>query len=138
MQYLHIFGLLVFLAAFGSTLERRDREFYGISKEHVGQLTNTEHKWDSVEFVQHKISLKQPQRYNRFKRQSFTPFERRVIRLLRKLGLLKSDAERLLDTLEKDKDLLRRLKKLLDEVDTEHETKDFLEDFFDLVFFNKI
>nr|NP_001245585.1 uncharacterized protein Dmel_CG43255 [Drosophila melanogaster]AFH07299.1 uncharacterized protein Dmel_CG43255 [Drosophila melanogaster] len=135
MHYLHIFGLLVFLAAFGLSLERRDKEFYGISKE---QLTTTKHKENSVEFVQHKISLKLPQRYNRFKRQSFTPFERRVIRLLRKLGLLKSDAEQLLDTLEKDKDLLRRLKKLLDEVDTEHETNDFLEDFFDLIFFKKI
>ncbi|EDX02203.1 uncharacterized protein LOC6525259 [Drosophila yakuba] len=129
MQYLHILGFLLFLAASGSTFDR-DNQFYGlrISKDHAGQLTLPEPRPDSVELLQYRVST----------RQSFTPFERRVIRLLRKLGLLKSDAEKVLDALEKDKDLLRRLKKLLDEVDKEHETDDFLEDFFDVIFSKKL
>ncbi|XP_043657900.1 uncharacterized protein LOC122623055 [Drosophila teissieri] len=133
MQYLHILGFLVFLAASGSTFDS-DNRFYRlqISKEHSRQLTIPAQNQDSVELLAHKVSL------IRSKRQSFTPFERRVIRLLRKLGLLKSDAEKVLDALEKDKDLLRRLKKLLDEVDKEHETDDFLEDFFDVIFSKKL
>ncbi|KQS29923.1 uncharacterized protein LOC26526332 [Drosophila erecta] len=100
MKYLHILGLLVFLAASGSTFDR-DKQFYGISKEHFGQLTIPEQKPAPVELLQHKISFSQS------KRQSFTAFDLRVIRLLRKLGLLNINADQLLDTLEKDKNQTR-------------------------------
>ncbi|XP_037726674.1 uncharacterized protein LOC119557810 [Drosophila subpulchrella] len=130
MHYLHVFGFLVILAVSGSTLDHElstkgPNAIYKPAEEQDPGLVNW---WAS------RMSLNPLREHSRPKEQNFTPFEKRVIRILRKHGLLKSETEKVLDKLENDKELLRKLKKLLDEVDAENETDDFYEDFWDLLF----
>ncbi|XP_017083952.2 uncharacterized protein LOC108116522 [Drosophila eugracilis] len=154
MLYLNILGiLLLFVAASVSAFDRElaNKRFCEFDKEenrlirlpNPNQRLHPEPCWRCSWLMnlfrpppQGKIfDLKE---YFRVNRQAFTPFERRVIRLLRELGLVKSEAEKLIDTLEKDKELARRLKRLLDKVDEQHETEDFLEEFFNLFSWRKL
>jgi len=135
MHYLHVIGFLVILAVSGSTLDhelstKRPNEVY---KPSSGKLTIPSLAEERDPGFENRMSLNPLKGHPRSKEQNFTPFEKRVIRILKKHGLLKSDTEKVLDKLEKDKELLRKLKKLLDEVDTENETDDFYDDFWNLL-----
>ncbi|KAH8354747.1 hypothetical protein KR084_006138 [Drosophila pseudotakahashii] len=136
MHYLRFLGLLVYLTAFGSSALDREslsKRSYDLIYERLsGQLKDDPVLMERQLFSQRPFNNLEKSRAN--STQPFTPFEKRVIRLLRKLGLLKSEAEKFLDELENNKDLLRKLKELLDEVDTEHESDDFLDDIYELLF----
>ncbi|XP_016995178.2 uncharacterized protein [Drosophila takahashii] len=136
-MHLQVLGLLLCLTAFGSSAFDREslskRSYDLINEKRSVQLKENPVFMDRLLFSQ--TSFNDLMRYSRASlTQPFTPFEKRVIRLLRKLGLLKSEAEKFLDELENDKELLEKLKKLLDEVDREHESDDFLDDFYELFF----
>ncbi|XP_016984648.1 uncharacterized protein LOC108048469 [Drosophila rhopaloa] len=156
MHYLHVLGFLVFFATYSSSLDRalNRRRFMEQYKDRSWRLTMniSQQRHDPVlmsllqrDYNDHKLINRKDlfpaqmpsndlKRYSGSNYQPFTPFEKRVIRLLIRLGILKSKAEIMLETLEKDKELLKRLKKLLDDVDEEQESDDFFENFFNLIF----
>ncbi|XP_016948254.1 uncharacterized protein LOC108023366 [Drosophila biarmipes] len=134
MHYLCALGFLVFLAVPGSTLEHElSTEHPNGDKPSIGTLEMPSRPEAEDPGFADWGSLHPLGRHPRSDGQSFTPFEKRVIRILRKHGLLKSEAEKAVEELEKNKDLLRKLKELLNEVDKEHETDDFYDDFWGLI-----
>ncbi|KAH8385239.1 uncharacterized protein LOC110181690 [Drosophila serrata] len=148
MSYLSLMGLLVFLTVSvwsQDTKPVRDNSSSSVPvhKDLVETIPSgiLHNKTNAiVHSNDHKVDLQKPfflkwyPGTNSQKRIKLTPFERRVVRVLRKLGLLNeyNTAEKVVEQLRKDKDLLRKLKKLLDEVDEEDESDDFFTAFWDL------
>ncbi|XP_070144566.1 uncharacterized protein [Drosophila kikkawai] len=144
MSHLTLLGLLAFLAISVWAQDNNPvRDNLNIS----GTLLPTRPSYKKTNAMVHgnvhKLDLEKKTisaewylRRNSQKRIKLTPFEKRVVRVLRKFGLLDNDntAERVVESLRKDKDLLRKLKKLLDDVAEEDESDDFFTSFWDLFF----
>ncbi|XP_052849286.1 uncharacterized protein LOC128260370 [Drosophila gunungcola] len=149
--YLHFLGFLLFLAVSGSSLDRElINKRLNENKNRLRQLTvpSPKQRWQPVltsllqrDYNDNKPIIRKdlfPDHGPLNHPKAYTPFEKRVIVILIKLELLDNEAEQVLAILKQDKEMVNRLKKWLDEVDTENESKDFLKSFFNLIFKKKV
>ncbi|KAH8408986.1 hypothetical protein KR009_004915 [Drosophila setifemur] len=131
MSHLPLFGVLVVLAISGLAPANAESEDihraslrYPIHKSLLRHVRQAAGPVVSSDVENPKQAPVRPQ---------YTPFERRVIRLLRKLGILTANdsANDIVETLRASPAALRKLKKLLDKLDNEEEESDPWEDLID-------